>query len=462
MAKLVQQLRGSMSKLGRAKKREVIMNTTDQDFEDWQPPVVRKSAEHRSAILAALESHFLFASFDRADLDEIVSAMTPTHAATGDTVIRQGDVGEIFYCLVSGQAEALIEGKGRVTLYDGVGAFGELSLMYSAPRAATVRAVSPCELFTLDLRSFQMLTMKQATTGLLSRVEFLKKVKLLEPLQDNDISRLAGAVTEESFPAGTHIITQGEEGDKFYIVKDGLVKCTNTGASGAEVFLIHIGPGDYFGEMALMLNAPRQANCIAEEDTSCFVCSREDFMLLLGPLQTLLPKLMRMRILRSVPVLRLLSDSELERVAKVMRVQCFHDGAKIIKEGKAGTRFYIINSGECEVSKKQEGGDAEVLSTLGQREFFGETSLLSKEPRSATVTAKGTVECLVLDQEVFHRLLVPSARGTLQDEMDRRQGKAAGQAGGGQRPRMSVPAPEPQTVSQAAHRSQTSTSRSRI
>jgi hypothetical protein len=57
--------------------------------------------------------------------------------------------------LVKGLCEVLIDGVGKVHQYDNVGAFGELALMYSSPRAATIRAATPSDLYTLDLRTFR-------------------------------------------------------------------------------------------------------------------------------------------------------------------------------------------------------------------------------------------------------------------------------------------------------------------
>ena len=59
--------------------------------------------------------------------------------------------------------------------------------------------------------------------GLMAKVNFLRKVKLLEGLGDNQITRIAGALTEQKYTDGTYIITQGETGDAFYIINDGKV-----------------------------------------------------------------------------------------------------------------------------------------------------------------------------------------------------------------------------------------------
>lgn len=164
--------------------------------------------------------------------------------------------------LTSGRAVVLVNGN-QVHQYDETGAFGELSLMYNAPRAATVRAATECTLYSLDLRSFRFILSKTASSGLMAKCDFLKKVPLLKPLPDNIISQIASALIEERFKDKDYIIRQGDEGDKFYIINEGSVRCTSTKENGSEVDLITLNSGDYFGEMALMLNEPRHANCIA-------------------------------------------------------------------------------------------------------------------------------------------------------------------------------------------------------
>lgn len=77
--------------------------------------------------------------------------MRPTFASTDEVIIRQGELGDLFFCLESGSATALVDGK-EVFKYTSGGCFGELALIYNSPRGATVMATSPCKLWTLDLR----------------------------------------------------------------------------------------------------------------------------------------------------------------------------------------------------------------------------------------------------------------------------------------------------------------------
>lgn len=114
------------------------------------------------------------------------------------------------------------------------------------------------------------------------------------------------------------------------------MKQMSTPSGRLPAFSRDLAEGEYFGEMALMLDEPRHANVVAKGPVKCLTLQRDDFDALLGPLQTILASQMRIRILRSVPLLSKLSDRDLERVARAMRVQQFSEGEFIIREGEVG------------------------------------------------------------------------------------------------------------------------------
>lgn len=70
------------------------------------------------------------------------------------------------------------------------------------------------------------------------RCEFLKKCAFLDPLTNEQIGKLAGALEEEVYSDGEFIIKQGDIGDRFYIIEDGNVRCTQMKSSGKEVDLM--------------------------------------------------------------------------------------------------------------------------------------------------------------------------------------------------------------------------------
>ncbi len=169
-----------------------------------------------------------------------------------------------------------------------------------------------------------------------------------------------------------------------------------------------------------MLDESRHANCIAVGKVSCLSLDRAKFDMLLGPVQDVLARRMRIRILQSVPLLARLPESKLVRLAGVMRVQAFADNAHIIRQGEEGSRFYIINEGEVKCTRVNEAGKEEELIRLCPQEFFGERALITNEPRKANVIACGPVECLVLERKNFQALLT-DVQEDLKHEMTRRE-----------------------------------------
>jgi len=303
----------------------------------------------------------------------------------------------------TGTATASVDGK-VVMNYQTGGCFGELALIYNSPRAASVVATSACKLWTLDLRTFRYILATTSSSKMVTRCEFLKKCKFLDPLSNEQISKLAGALETVDYDEGEYIIRQGEVGDTFYVIEEGTVKCTQLKSTGREIDLITLKTGDYFGEMALMLNDTRHANCIAVGKVKCLCLDRVKFDMLLGTVQDVLAKRMRTRILQSVPLLSKLPESKLVKLAGVMRVQSFQNGAYIIRQGEEGSRFYIINEGEVRCTRSN-GIEEEELIRLTAQEFFGERALITNEARKANVIACGTVECLVLERTSFQSLL---------------------------------------------------------
>ena len=102
--------------------------------------------------------------------------------------------------------------------------------------------------------------------------------------QASDLKALSGALVERKLATGTAIISQGEIGDDFYIIKSGSVS-VSTQEQGEVATL---SDGAFFGEMALLSDEPRAATITALTTVLCLVLERATFTKLLGPLRALL------------------------------------------------------------------------------------------------------------------------------------------------------------------------------
>ncbi|KDO27487.1 AGC protein kinase [Saprolegnia parasitica CBS 223.65] len=363
-------------------------------------PCVAKSDEAIRIISKALRAHYLFQTLEDAQLLEVARVMDLVTHNDGDEVITQGDTGDAFFVLEAGSCQILVDDK-VVGHYVGGQAFGELALLYNAPRAATIKATSPCTLWSIDRVIFRKIATTAEMQSQKARLDFLK-----QPLR-----KIVDVLRMEYFGAGATIIRQGDEGNTFYMIVQGTVLCS----SDNDEHLVTLHAGQYFGERALLTNEPRKVNCVAETNVTCYMLGRRDFTQLLGPLQTLLDRQVRLRTLRSITLLSHLSDSELDVIALAFRTVSFPDGQKIIRQGEIGNTFFILQQGVVSVQKS----GIEVLQ-LRAGEFFGERTLLHNEPRAADVIASGPVECLCLDRPAFERCL-SKLRAVMAEEAKRQE-----------------------------------------
>lgn len=105
---------------------------------------------------------------------------------------------------------------------------------------------------------------------------FLSKVPLFSNCTPAEIAAIAAVAQEHSYAAGQIIVTQGTPGQAFYMVISGQVEMLRENKS-----IGMFGPGDFFGEMALLDQAPRSATVRAIGETSCLMLSSWDFKALL-------------------------------------------------------------------------------------------------------------------------------------------------------------------------------------
>lgn len=106
--------------------------------------------------------------------------------------------------------------------------------------------------------------------------EFLMQCPVFEGLTPNTLTRVADQMTLERHPSGTTVIRQGDAGDKFYIVRKGTVDVfIDDGQVPKKVSTL--GPGSYFGEVALLTDGVRTATVVASQPLELYALGKEDF-----------------------------------------------------------------------------------------------------------------------------------------------------------------------------------------
>ncbi|KAL4171879.1 hypothetical protein KRP22_007055 [Phytophthora ramorum] len=270
-------------------RRSVVSSFVPPPTEQWTPPVNLKSAQDAESIRRSVRRNLLFANIPEDTLQVLVDAMKYVAVDAGVDVVTQGDVGgDRFFILDSGVCDVRVHERvvGEVCATSPRNFFGELALLYDSPRAATVRARTSVECWSLDRVTFKRVLMATTMQQRALYLDFLGQVPIFSTLSSYEKMTVADALRVQFVEAEDTILTEGSRGDDFYIIADGEVKCTR----GGEEVSARLGAGDFFGELALIHDDVRQATVTAMRKSKLLVLDRATFKRLLGPMQEHLRK----------------------------------------------------------------------------------------------------------------------------------------------------------------------------
>lgn len=219
--------------------------------------------------------------------------------------------------------------------------------------------------------------------GAATEVE-LDAVPLFLRLTSEERAVLTRAAQVRRYPPGSRIVVQGEAGDRFFALRSGEVCVERELESGMVKEEARLGPGDCFGELALLEQTPRTATVRAVTETVALTLSREDFAKVRGTLTAdALTGLLRASAgLHRNALFSHLAAERLSALAMQLEVRTVPAGEAVVTEGDGGDAFYLVESGALEVVS-----EGRRVGTLGPGDHFGEVALLRDVPRTATVRA---------------------------------------------------------------------------
>lgn len=268
--------------------------------------VIHKSDEQRARIQVAISDNFLFKHLDDEQYQDVMNAMAIKKVAKGVRVIEQGGVGDYFYVVESGQLDCLIDGK-KVTSYGPMGSFGELALMYNAPRAASIIATTDCVLYALDRMTFRSILMENTNQKRSMYERFLSEVPIFKSLEIYERHKIADALESVVYENKDVVIREGDVGEEFYLIENGEAAFYKTLPDGTQKQVMIGRKGDYFGgkfwfpfiltyspmlfiELALLNDKPRAATVVSNGRLKCATLNKKAFIRLLGPVMDILKR----------------------------------------------------------------------------------------------------------------------------------------------------------------------------
>lgn len=149
---------------GGRERRTVVMAEAPKHDANFVAKVVPKSDEEVARIAEIISKNILFNGMDEKQRKIIIDSMERKAFESGHDIIKQGDMGDYFYVLEAGTCDIFVDEKLVLQVSKGM-SFGELALLYDAPRAATVKTTSDVVAWVMDRQTFKQtlmeMTMKQ-------------------------------------------------------------------------------------------------------------------------------------------------------------------------------------------------------------------------------------------------------------------------------------------------------------
>lgn len=161
----------------------------------FTPKIIKKSEDLKKRIEDRLQNAFMFSALEGKQRAIVVNAMEEKIFNAGETVIKQGDDGDVLYVVDQGSldCEKIFPGEkepSHLLVYKPGMSFGELALLYNAPRAATIKANEHSVLYSLDRETFNHIVKDAAMKKRERYLDFLSKVSLLDELDTYEKTKI--------------------------------------------------------------------------------------------------------------------------------------------------------------------------------------------------------------------------------------------------------------------------------
>jgi len=284
-------LKDSVTFVKRVAKRRAVIQTvnSEESSESNEYGPTKKSSNEREWLSSMVENNLMFMSLTEEQRLAVIDQMYKEEIPEKTDLVKQGDKNaETFYVVEKGEFEVFVNDDHIHTIKRG-GCFGELALMYKAPRAATCRSNQESVVWTVRRQAFRNALAALNKKQLSQNLGFLKTVQLLKPLLHGELVLIDQALELKTYKKGDTVIKQGDDPDKFYIIKKGSVlwekKIPNKDKESGT-----LPTGAFFGELALRSNKPRAASIYAQTDLETLELGKDDFLELFGPLEDLMKR----------------------------------------------------------------------------------------------------------------------------------------------------------------------------
>jgi CRP-like cAMP-binding protein len=371
-----------------------------------------------------------FSSLAEPEQEFISERMHLEHRHGGETLFSKGDDSTALYLIKSGWVR-LVDDRGAVLANQGPGSLvGETDLFLEHPRSVGASVATDAELWVLTREDLADLLAESPQIGLKVALTFgsrlpafdrylvqhrLSTLPFLSGLDEKALTSIARRLLPVEKRAGEFIIKEGQPPEALFIVETGLVHLHGSEEGGD---FSELGPGETFGEMALLADKGHARSAQAATDLILWALPTVEFEALAEEypdIRSALSKSIRQPLssqelvkagerLSLVPLFSDLSEDVLWAVSSRMLVLHVPKGELIFEEGTPGDALFLIDAGEVEVLSGG-AGSRRVAARLGDDDFFGEMALLTGKPRTTAARAVSHTNLWVLYRSDFDDLV---------------------------------------------------------
>ena len=304
-------------------------------------------------IETCLLNHFFMSNLESYARRQIIRGMFLCAVKPKMFLFQQHSIGRFFYIIKEGELELYINNKLSKCLYKG-DSFGELALLYGAPRSGSVISKTKCLFWCIDRISFRKIIEHINEINYKENIHFIYGISLFSHLSKELQSYLAKNLIKVTYKMGDRIIKEGDLSSCLYIIKEGTVECMQN-----QRFIRKLKSKDYFGEVSILLDTKRTMDVIAKEDCVCYVISIEVLQNMVGAhyRKVLLFNFLEHAFHNSERFNRV-SPQLFENIFSIFTLKEYTKGGLVVPQGHIiGSAFYIIIEGSLISSTTDNDGE---------------------------------------------------------------------------------------------------------
>jgi CRP-like cAMP-binding protein len=371
-----------------------------------------------------------FSALSEEEQERVSQRMHLEQRRSGETLFSKGNASTALYLIKSGWVRLVADG-GTVLASQGPGSLvGETDLFLDRPRSIGATIASDAELWVLNREDLVDLIADTPKIGLQLTLAFGARLSLfdhylvehrllplpfLSGVEKDTLAAVARRLSPMEKKKGEFIVEAGQPPEALFIVESGQIHLLSSEEGGD---FSEIGPGETFGEMALLTGKPHAHTARAAADAILWALPLSEFGSLseerpgirLALSQTIHEPLRAHDMSRAadrlstMPLFAELAEETLWAVAQRLLLRHVPAGEQVFAKGDSGDAFFMIDSGQVEIVSDARSGHA-VLARLSVDEFFGETALLTGKPRATAARASSHCNLWVLYRSDFDDLV---------------------------------------------------------